>query len=160
MSSPLAQMVQLQAQIYIALRVWSPHFSLSLPLLLHSHHHPLSLSPSLSQISVSRSTSRGSPEGRRRPHRGAPGGPEPRRGCGNPTAARSGGGGSPERGRSAAAAAVRAGPRRYGAWWPAEGVVDCGLISKNFRGLFEKYSERGEWTADCISDKFEDFYAK
>jgi hypothetical protein len=39
-------------------------------------------------------------------------------------------------------------------------VVDCGLISKNFMGLFKKYSERGEWTADCISEKFEDFYAK
>ena len=81
--------------------------------------------------------------------------------CGGPTARGGGrGGGSPERGRSAAAAAVRAGPRRYSAWWPAEGVVDCGLISKNFRGLFKNYSERGEWTADCISEKFEDFYEK
>jgi len=81
--------------------------------------------------------------------------------CGGPTARGGGrGGGSPERGRSAAAAAVRAGPRRYSAWWPAEGVVDCGLISKNFRGLFKKYSERGEWTADCISEKFENFYEK
>jgi len=38
--------------------------------------------------------------------------------------------------------------------------VDCGLISENFRGLFENKFERGEWTAGCISRKFEDFYAK
>ena len=38
--------------------------------------------------------------------------------------------------------------------------VDCGLISENFRGLFENKFERGEWTADCISRKFEDFCAK
>jgi len=36
--------------------------------------------------------------------------------------------------------------------------VDCGLISENFRGLFENKFERGEWTAGCISRKFEDFY--
>jgi len=38
--------------------------------------------------------------------------------------------------------------------------VDCGLISENFRGLFENKFERGEWTAGCISRKFEDFYVK
>ena len=37
---------------------------------------------------------------------------------------------------------------------------DWGLISENFRGLFENKFERGEWTAGCISRKFEDFYAK
>ena len=38
--------------------------------------------------------------------------------------------------------------------------VDCGLISENFRGLFENKFERGEWTAGCISRKFEDFFVK
>jgi hypothetical protein len=39
-------------------------------------------------------------------------------------------------------------------------VVDCGLISENFKGLFEKLFERGEWTAGCIPRKFEYFCAK
>jgi len=44
--------------------------------------------------------------------------------------------------------------------WPVGGGVECGLISENFRGLFENKFERGEWTAGCISRKFKDFYAK
>ena len=51
-----------------------------------------------------------------------------------------------------------------GSWgarrWPAGGAVDCGLISKKFRGLLETISQRRVWTVSCISRKFEDFCAK
>ena len=55
-------------------------------------------------------------------------------------------------GRRAARGARGGGRQRCG--------VDCGLISENFRGLFENKFERGELTAGCISRKFKDFYAK
>ena len=78
-------------------------------------------------------------------------------------------GGRPARGPAAAGAwGGGFGQRPRGAGRGEEGLaqpsvvgrLDCGLISENFRGLFENKFERGEWTAGCISRKFKDFYAK
>jgi len=39
-------------------------------------------------------------------------------------------------------------------------VMDCGLISENFMGFFEKKYERGEGTTGYIPRKFENFFCK